>query len=91
MFNLYAAIEQFHPMQFVGVPFVYWTAIRLFSISLALIAFFRRSTAPFQSIRLIDFAIFFQTVLENNTTSAGDDEFELWDQNQMLRAENDDK
>lgn len=27
-----------------------------------------------------------QTVLENNTP-AGDDDFELWDQNQMLRSE----
>lgn len=28
-----------------------------------------------------------QTVLEGNTTPGGDDDFELWDQSQMLRSE----
>lgn len=32
------------------------------------------------------FHFIFQTVLENSTP-AGDDDFELWDQNQMLRSE----
>lgn len=36
----------------------------------------------------IVFFLFLQTVLEgNNPPSAGDDDFELWDQSQMLRAE----
>lgn len=35
------------------------------------------------------FSVCLQTVLENNTpASPGDDDFELWDQNQMLRSEN---